>query len=80
VRDFVDAVGQPLEVDDRVAHLSSYKSKNGNTVLKGTIVAFTEKLVQVRIDGEEIPKNLNNWKLVLIKDQTPAVTFGLRDV
>lgn len=76
---FVDAVGQELELDDRVAHLSSYKTKNGNTVLRGTVVGFTRSLVQVRIDGEEHPKNLNAWKLVLIKDQTPEVTFSLRD-
>jgi hypothetical protein len=76
---FVDAVGQELELDNRVAHLSSYKTKNGNTVLRGTVVGFTRSLVQVRIDGEENPKNLNAWKLVLIKDQTPEVTFSLRD-
>jgi hypothetical protein len=68
---WTDAVGQPLDRDDRIAHLSSYKTKNGNAVLTGTVVGFTEKLVQVLIDGEDKPKNLNNWKLVLIKDQTP---------
>lgn len=76
---FVDAVGQELDKDDRIAHLSSYKTKNGNTVLRGTVVGFTEKLVQVLIDGEETPKNLNSWKIVVIKDQRPAVTFGLRE-
>lgn len=68
---FVDAVGQELDLDDRVAHLSSAKTKNGNVVLRGTIVGFTNKLVQVLIDDEETPKNLNNWKLVLMKDQKP---------
>lgn len=76
---FVDAVGQELELDDRVAHLSSYKTKNGNNVLRGTVVGFTRAYVQVRIDGEENPKNLNAYKIVLIKDQTPEVTFSLRD-
>lgn len=76
---FVDAVGQELGLDDRVAHLSSYRTKNGNTVLRGTIVGFTRAFVQVRIDGEETPKNLNAYKIVLIKDQTPEVTFSLRD-
>lgn len=70
---FVDAVGQELDMDDRVAHLSSSKTVNGNVVLRGTVVGFTHKLVQVLIDGEDKPKNLNNWKLVLMKDQTPFV-------
>lgn len=76
----VDAVGQELEQDDRVAHLSSYKTKNGNTVLRGTIVGFTRSLVQVLIDGEETPKNLNAWKLVLIKDQSPDPTPTFLDL
>lgn len=69
---WTDAIGQELDLDDRVAHLSSPKTANGNMTLRGTIVGFTEKLVQVRIDGEAKTKNLNHWKLVLIKDQSPA--------
>jgi hypothetical protein len=68
---WTDAIGQELDLDNRVAHLSSSKTANGNVTLRGTIVGFTHKLVQVLIDGEDKPKNLNNWKLVLIKDQTP---------
>lgn len=75
---WLDALGQELELDSRIAHYSTAKMKNGNAILKGTVVGFTQKLVQVRIDGEEHPKNLNAWKLVLIKDQTPEVTFALR--
>lgn len=70
--DFIDVVGQPLNVGDRIAHLSSYATKNGNTVLRGTIITFTSRLVRVLIDGETTPKNLNAWKVVLIKDQTPC--------
>ena len=68
----IDAVGQPLEVDDRIAHYSNHRNSSGkNEVRKGTIVAFTEKLVRVLFDGEEKPINMNHYKLVLIKDQTP---------
>lgn len=69
---FHDAVGQPLDIDDRVAHLSSSQTKNGNTTLRATIVAFTEKMVRIVIDGEDKPKNVNNFKVVLLQDQTPA--------
>lgn len=74
---FQDAVGQPLDIDDRVAHLSSARNINGKGVFRATIVGFTEKLVCILIDEEDTPKNVNHFKLVLLKDQSRVVPVEL---
>lgn len=68
---FIDAVGEELHPDDRVAYLSTFKTKTGNKTVKGTVVGFTQKLVSVQLDGEENIRFLNNYQLVVIKNQDP---------